>query len=221
MPEVELHAGIEAPFQRHLVDGDGALAAVHGGGEMPGRIEMRGVMRGQPDPFDRPAFRSGQVALLQAGKEFHHVGRGLPMILIFDLRAVAGRIGGDIVFERNRNVDELAGHMHSPDFISAWSRMTRALHRRRNRHASSAGDLRHPGLPFPFSILLKRRMERWRAPGGWPMTLFKAPWASPLGCRPMTPFSVSQADTPRAWRQTRAPETARGRALSGAPSRRP
>ena len=44
MPEVELHAGIEAPFQRHLVDGDRALAAIHGGGEMIGRVEMRGVV---------------------------------------------------------------------------------------------------------------------------------------------------------------------------------
>src|SRR6185503_2887444 len=40
MAEVELHAGLETPFKRHLVDGNGTLAVIHGGGEMPGCIEM-------------------------------------------------------------------------------------------------------------------------------------------------------------------------------------
>ena len=42
--EVELDAGLQAPFERHLVDGDRALAAVHGRGEVPGRVEMRAVV---------------------------------------------------------------------------------------------------------------------------------------------------------------------------------
>src|SRR5471032_934012 len=41
--EVELYAGLEAPFERHLVDSDGALALVHRRMEMIGRVEMRAV----------------------------------------------------------------------------------------------------------------------------------------------------------------------------------
>ena len=42
--EVELDAGLEAPFQRHLVDGDGPLALVHRRMEVIGRVEMRAVV---------------------------------------------------------------------------------------------------------------------------------------------------------------------------------
>src|SRR4029434_3315871 len=43
--EVELHAGLEAPFERHLVDGDGALALVHRRMEVIGRVEMRAYLK--------------------------------------------------------------------------------------------------------------------------------------------------------------------------------
>ena len=54
--EVELHAGLEAPVERHLVDGDGALALVHRRMEMIGRVEMRAVVGREVDVLDRPAL---------------------------------------------------------------------------------------------------------------------------------------------------------------------
>ena len=110
MTEVQFHARLEAPVERHFVDGDRALAVIHGGREVPRRIEMCGAMRGQPHPLEAPAFAVGQIFLLEAGKEFQDVGRGRFMIEIFDRRPVAGRIGGDVVLKRNGNVDHYARH---------------------------------------------------------------------------------------------------------------
>ena len=45
MPEVELHAGLEAPVERDFVDSDCALTVVHGRSKVPGRIEMRRAVR--------------------------------------------------------------------------------------------------------------------------------------------------------------------------------
>jgi len=44
MAKVELDAGLQAPLERHLVDRDRPAAPVHGGREMPGRIELSGIM---------------------------------------------------------------------------------------------------------------------------------------------------------------------------------
>jgi hypothetical protein len=60
IPEVELDRRIKAPFQRDFVDGGGALAAVHGRGEVVRRVEMGAAMSRQLDPLDRPAFAVGQ-----------------------------------------------------------------------------------------------------------------------------------------------------------------
>src|SRR5215472_2208209 len=59
MTEVELDAGLEAPFERDFVDGDRALAAVHRGSEMPRRVEVGGVVGREPDPLDSPSFAVG------------------------------------------------------------------------------------------------------------------------------------------------------------------
>src|SRR5262249_32535337 len=64
----------------------------------------------EPDPLDRPAFAIWQILLAQAGKELDHVRRRLPVGEIVDLRAIARRIGGDVVFQRHGNVDQLACH---------------------------------------------------------------------------------------------------------------
>src|ERR1700738_2946039 len=79
MPKVELDAGLQAPIERHLVDGDCTLAAVHGGSKMPGSIEMGGVVSGQPDPFDRPGLAIGQILFAQAGKKLDDIADGLPV----------------------------------------------------------------------------------------------------------------------------------------------
>ena len=62
MAEIELDAGLIAPFERHLVDCPGALAPVHRGMEMPGRIEMRSAVGGQFHVLDGPAFAVRQIA---------------------------------------------------------------------------------------------------------------------------------------------------------------
>jgi hypothetical protein len=51
-----------------------------------------------------------QVALLEAGEELHHVRRRLPVVVVFDARAVAGRVGEGGVLKRHRDVDNPAGH---------------------------------------------------------------------------------------------------------------
>jgi len=45
MPEIELHARLEAPIERDLVDSDCSLAVVHGRSKVPGCIEMRRAVR--------------------------------------------------------------------------------------------------------------------------------------------------------------------------------
>src|SRR5262245_10051150 len=110
VPEVEFHSGLQAPFKRHLIDCDRAFSAIHGRGEMPGRIEMRRTMRRQANPFEPPAFPLRQVFLFQPGKKFKNIGDRSLMIEIFDLRTITGRIGGDVVFKGHRNIDELARH---------------------------------------------------------------------------------------------------------------
>src|SRR5262249_674098 len=67
--EVELDAGLEAPFQRHLVDGDGALALVHGRMEVIGRVEMRAVVGREADVLDRPALAVGRSCFWRPGKK--------------------------------------------------------------------------------------------------------------------------------------------------------
>jgi hypothetical protein len=59
--EVELHARAEAPFQRHLVDGDRAFAAVHRRMVVIGRVEMGAVVGGDLQALHRPAFAAGQI----------------------------------------------------------------------------------------------------------------------------------------------------------------
>ena len=58
---------------------------------------------------------TGQIVLGQAGKEFHHLGGGLPVGLILDRVAIAGRIGGHVVLKRHRDVDDLARHIALTD----------------------------------------------------------------------------------------------------------
>src|SRR5262245_13719877 len=73
MTEVQLDAWLETPLQRNLVDGDGPPALVHGGGEMPGGVQMRAVVRGDVDALDRPALAIRQVRGAQAREEGTHL----------------------------------------------------------------------------------------------------------------------------------------------------
>src|SRR4051812_23428132 len=71
---------------------------------------MGRAVRRQLDPLDRPAFGIGQVLLGEAGEEFDNIRCGLPVGEIVDLGPIARRIGGNIVLQRNRDVDQLAQH---------------------------------------------------------------------------------------------------------------
>ena len=112
--KVQLHAGLKAPLQRHLVDGPGLLLLaqrlVHGAVEVVGRIEVGAVVGRELNLLDRPAFAVGQVFLLQAGKEGLDLADGVFVGEVLDLGREGGRVGDDVVFEVDREVDELAGH---------------------------------------------------------------------------------------------------------------
>ena len=110
MPEVELHARLKAPFQRHLVDGPGALAAVHGGMEVPGRIEMRAVVGGELHLLHRPALAVGQIFRLQPVEELQHSRQALLVIDVLDRRMPARRIGRHVVLQGNGDIDQFARH---------------------------------------------------------------------------------------------------------------
>jgi hypothetical protein len=110
MPEIELHAGLKAPVERHLVDGDGARATVHRGVVVPRGVHVRAVVRGELHAFDGPALAIGQILGLQARKEPADVGCRLRVSGVGDGRPVTRRIGRDVVFEWNRKVDESARH---------------------------------------------------------------------------------------------------------------
>jgi len=98
--EVELDAGLEAPLQRHLVDGPGPLAAIHGRMEMIGRIQMGAVVGGEAHRLHRPALAVGQIVLRQASEERQHLRQALPMVDIVDGRVKAGRVGRNVVLQR-------------------------------------------------------------------------------------------------------------------------
>ena len=76
--EIEFHAVGEAPLQRHLVDGDGALAVVHGRMKMIRRVEMRAVVGRDRHRLDRRAHAVRQLFRPQAGELRRQCLRRLP-----------------------------------------------------------------------------------------------------------------------------------------------
>jgi hypothetical protein len=77
---------------------------------MIGRIEMRAVVRHQPDPLDGPTLAIRQILFAQAGKEFDDIGRGVAMRQVLDARPIARRIGDDVILERHRDIDQASRH---------------------------------------------------------------------------------------------------------------
>ncbi len=117
MTEIELDAGVEAPFERDLVDRPGALALVHRWMVVPWRIEMRPVVGRKGDPLDRPPLPVRQVLLLEAREKWQDLRQALLMIDVLDLRPEARRVGRDVVLQRGGDVDEAAGHGFPPDLL--------------------------------------------------------------------------------------------------------
>jgi hypothetical protein len=112
--EVQLHARLEAPLQRDLVDRDGPLLlpelAVHGGVEVVRRIEVRSVVRRQLHRLHGPALAIGQVLALQAGEERLHLRERGVVREVLDLRRERRRIRNHVVLQVDRKVDEVARH---------------------------------------------------------------------------------------------------------------
>jgi hypothetical protein len=108
--EVELHAGLETPVERHLVDGDRALAFVHRRCEVIRRVEMCTVMGNELDALDRPGLLVGQIFGLQAGEETREFGHRHFMVDIVDFRPEHGRIRDDVVLQIDRQIDDAACH---------------------------------------------------------------------------------------------------------------
>jgi hypothetical protein len=74
MPEIELHARLVEPFERQLVDGRGALAAIHGRGVVPGRVDVGAVVGRDLALLGGPAFAAGEAVGRHAGEMPQHAG---------------------------------------------------------------------------------------------------------------------------------------------------
>ena len=98
--EIELHARLKTPVERHFVDGDRPAPAVHGRGVMPGRVEMSAAMGGHLDHLDGPALAIGQIGGFETRKILAHASRRRGMGEILDSRLKSGRIGGDARAQR-------------------------------------------------------------------------------------------------------------------------
>src|SRR5712692_2440857 len=112
--EVELDARLEAPVERHLVDGDGALALVHRRMEMIGRVEMGAVVGREIDVLDRPALAVRQVFLLEAGEEAGDLAGRILVLVILDLRPERRGIGDHVVLEIDGEIYEATLHEGLP-----------------------------------------------------------------------------------------------------------
>src|ERR1700731_4402036 len=81
MPEVEFDAGLETPFERHFLDGPGALTAVHGRMVVIGRVQVSAVMGRELHRLHRPALTVRQILRLQAWKESEHARQALLVVV--------------------------------------------------------------------------------------------------------------------------------------------
>src|SRR5437588_1058453 len=141
--EVELHARLKAPVERHLVDGDRALTTVRRRGEVIGRVEVRAVVGHEADPLDRPTLGVGQLRFLQPREEGRDVLRGVAVAEVLDLRAVARRIGHHVVLDGHRQIDDRPGHAGS--LCDSWA-VVRLYLVRHGKAAASFSEAPNPGL---------------------------------------------------------------------------
>jgi hypothetical protein len=110
--EVELHGVVEAPFERHLVDGHRRLAVIHRGMEMIGRIEVRAVVGRDRDLLHRGTGAVGKLVAPHA-EHSHEIVRAGLVIEIGDGGQHIGRVGRDPGFQRDRNIDDATRHTFS------------------------------------------------------------------------------------------------------------
>jgi hypothetical protein len=79
--------------------------------EMPRRIEMGSVVGGQRDVLDRrKPHPARNLSRIDAGEKVAKLAHRLAMFHIFNLRSHERRIRDHVVFEQDRQVDEVARH---------------------------------------------------------------------------------------------------------------
>ena len=152
MSKVEFDAGLKAPFERNLLDGPCAFAAIHGRMVVIGRVEMGAVMGRELHRLHRPALTVGQIARLKPRKEAEHARQALLVIVILDARIDAGRIGRHVVLQRHRDIDQFSRHGVSLVFFQVL-RIVRTT----GPHLSSftGWDLIGPNWAVPANDILR------------------------------------------------------------------
>ena len=118
MAEVEFHPALEAPFERNLVDRPGALALVHRRMIVPGRIEMRAVVRRELHALDRPPLPVRQILSFSPGKNGRSCGETLLVVDVFDLGTSPRRIRRDVILQRHGNIDNATAHRFLPQLFA-------------------------------------------------------------------------------------------------------
>jgi hypothetical protein len=74
--------------------------------EMPGRIQVRAVVRGQRDPLGGGGLAVGIILGPGAGQHGHEFRQGVGMLLVGDLRRQRRRVGEHVVFQIDGQIDE-------------------------------------------------------------------------------------------------------------------
>jgi hypothetical protein len=75
---------------------------------------MRAVVGREFDPLDRPAFAVRQVFALQAGEEFLQHRDGVAVSQICDRGFETRRVGGHVVLQGDREIDDPWAHEDLP-----------------------------------------------------------------------------------------------------------
>src|SRR6266446_9951276 len=78
--------------------------------KVPGCIEMSAVVGGELHLLDRPALPIRQILRLQPFEELQHARQALLVIDVLDRGMASRRIGGHVVLQRHRNIDQSSGH---------------------------------------------------------------------------------------------------------------
>src|SRR3954466_4847039 len=110
MPEVELDAGPVEPVEREFINACSGLSTVHRGGVVPRGVDMCAVVRIDLQKLDCIALAIDKLFGLQAFVARGDERRGFLVRHIFDRDLESGRIGLDIVLNRDRKIDHSAWH---------------------------------------------------------------------------------------------------------------
>ena len=119
---------------------------------MPGRIEMGAIVGGDGDTLDRPALPVRQVFGAQPRKEGQKIAEALLVADIGDRGNLDRRVGGNVVGEGDRKIDDATHERSCP-----WRRRGARCPRIPGRHC--AASIQIPGtkpIPRPFARCRRR-----------------------------------------------------------------